>query len=110
MFSMAGIMIFSVYNASYGWSIFFVIFSLATSEICVSFEGGFLLDRAAKMNVPEPMCLSIRQGADSTVRVISPVLFGWMLTSAHAYSFACLFMAAALIVSGLLFSVLTRRQ
>ena len=110
MISMAAIMIFSVYNASYGWSIFFVIFSLVTDGICVSFEGGFLLERAGKMKVPEPVCMSIRTGADSAVRVVSPVLFGWMLMSEYSYSFACLIMAAALIVSGLLFTLLTKQR
>lgn len=105
---MAAVMLFSVLNPAYGWSIVFIIIIRVAVAICGSYEGVYFLEKGKAFGISEPQSINVDVSLSNIMRALRPIIFGWLLLG--GYTSASIILAALLAASGLSFMLMTAKK
>lgn len=107
LFIMAVIMVFSVLNPGYGWSMLFIMVSQLSLSVCTPYEYVFFAERGKNFGISDSTAIGADVAWGNVVRIARPLVFGWIMWG--GYTSAGMILAAILAVTASLFLLLTRK-
>jgi len=102
------IMLFSVLNPAYGWSILFIVFVRIATSIGGAYENLYFIERGRAFGFSEAQSINVDVSRANIMMALRPIVFGWLLLG--GYSSASMILFALMTASAVILLAMSAKQ